>query len=92
MIDIKFNEEKHQSEAIDGGKVIGYSHFSKSEKIWIIDHTIVSQGYEGQGIARKLVDKIVENARNNNIKLAATCTYALKLFTTKDEYKDIFVG
>lgn len=53
-----------------------------------IDHTIVDKEYGGQGIASKLVDEVVNYARENNLKISSTCWYASKRL--KDEkYKDI---
>lgn len=53
-----------------------------------IDHTIVDKDYGGQGIAGKLVDEVVNYARENNLKISSTCWYASKRL--KDEkYKDI---
>ena len=52
-----------------------------------IDHTIVDKEYGGQGIAGKLVDEVVNYARENNLKISSTCWYASKRL--KDEkYKD----
>lgn len=54
----------------------------------VIDHTIVDKEYGGQGIAGKLVDEVVNYARENNLKISSTCWYASKRL--KDEkYKDI---
>lgn len=54
-----------------------------------ITHTIVKPHLEGQGIAGKLVDEMVSFARENNLKLEATCSYAVHKFNTVEEYKDV---
>lgn len=88
MIRIKFDQGVNRAIAVDKGKQIGECTFSVSDKIWIIDHTFVEPEYGGQGIARKLVDKIVDEARKAGVRLTATCPYAVKVF--KDyKYKDI---
>lgn len=89
MVEIKFDSEKNRAVALDGQKEIGESTFSKSDTIWIIDHTEVSEEYSGQGIAKKLVEEIVEQVRKANVKLMATCPYALKLFASTDKYDDV---
>jgi predicted GNAT family acetyltransferase len=88
-INILFDEANNRSLAKDGEEEIGQATFSRSDKIWIIDHTYVDNRYRGQGIAKKLVDKVAEEARKQGIKLAATCPYAKKLFESKDEYRDL---
>ena len=55
----------------------------------IIDHTRVFEGYEGQGIACQLVIASVDFARLNARTIIPVCSYARKLLTSSDEYKDI---
>lgn len=55
----------------------------------IIDHTRVFDGFEGQGIARKLIMAAVDLARQNKRTLTPVCSYARKVLIRTDEYKDI---
>ncbi len=87
-INILFEETNNRSVATHEGAEIGESTFSPSEKFWIIDHTYVDEAYGGQGVAKRLVEEIIEQARKEEKKLTATCPYALKLFQTGD-YDDI---
>lgn len=77
MIDIKF--ENNKSVAYDCKDKIGECDFIESNDIWNIVHTEVDSSYQGQGIARKLVEVIIENAKINNKKLIADCSYANKV-------------
>ena len=88
-ITILFDVANNRSLAKDGEKEIGQATFSRSDNTWIIDHTFVDDRYRGQSIAKKLVDKIAEEARNQGVKLGATCPYAKRLFESKDEYRDL---
>jgi len=87
---IIFDEENNRSVATHEDKEIGESTFSPSENVWIIDHTYVDEDYGGQGVAKRLVEEIVEQARNEEKKLAATCPYALRLFKSGD-YDDVVI-
>lgn len=77
MIDIKF--EKDKSVAYDGNNKIGECVFIASDNTWNIVHTEVNNSYQGQGIARRLVENVIENAKANNKSLIADCSYAKKI-------------
>ncbi len=79
MINIKFLEKENRSAAYDGELEIGECNFIETEDIWNIVHTGVDDKYQGQGIARKLVECIIENANRHNKKLISDCSYAQKV-------------
>jgi len=81
MIDIKF--ENNKSVAYDGNNKIGECDFIESNDTWNIVHTEVDNSYQGQGIARRLVESVIENAKVNNKKLVADCSYAKKVIFQK---------
>ena len=62
-----------------------------SDKVWIIDHTFVEKSYGGQGIAGRLVAKLVEEARKNDIKIIPLCSFAKREFKLKKEYLDVLL-
>ena len=47
--------------------------------IWNIVHTQVDKEYQGQKIARNLVELVVEKAKENNKEIIAECSYAKKI-------------
>lgn len=73
----------------DNGKEIGYIELSYAgDAMIIIASTHVDPSYQGQGLASKLVKKVVEQARDTNKKVIPLCSYALKQYQTKPEYAD----
>lgn len=46
------------------------------ENVIEITHTIVSSSLQGQGIAKKLVEKVLEIAKEKGCKVTASCSYA----------------
>ena len=83
MIEIKFDESKKQSVAYDNNAQIGECDYIETEGVWNIIHTEVNNSYQGQGIARKLVECIIENAQKLNKELRADCSYAKKVIENK---------
>lgn len=88
-ISIVFEEELDRSAAYDRGKLIGECEFEPKGDTWMITHTGVREAYEGKGIARKLVLQVIEAARAKGVRISPICSYAQKLMTGKDEFKDV---
>ena len=71
------------------GKQIGECDISVSGNIWTITHTGVRPEYGGRGIAKKLVLCVTEAARANKAKIVPLCSYANKVMSDKEEFKDV---
>lgn len=75
----------------DGEEKIGEMIISISGKDMTVYHTEVLPEYEGKGIAKKLLDAMVEYVRKNGFKVIALCPYVhAQFFRHPDEYKDIW--
>ena len=55
-----------------------------------IEHTEVDESLRGQHVGQKLVDAAVKFARENSLKITATCPYASKILSRNSEYSDVF--
>ena len=55
-----------------------------------IDHTEVDESLRGQHVGQKLVDEAAEFARENKLKISATCPYASKILSRNSEYSDVY--
>lgn len=88
-IKIKFNRKSNKALAYDEDKVIGYCEFEEKNGTWIITHTIVSRDYSGNGIAKRLLDCVVDAARDENIKIYPVCSYAVRKFEQSKDYRDV---
>jgi len=61
------------------------------EQNYVIDHTMVSDKLSGKGIGQKLIDAVVEMARENNKKVVTACEYAQKVFKRNEsKYADVW--
>ena len=83
MIEIKFDENNNKSIAYDNKTQVGECDYIESPECWNIVHTVVDKSYQGQGIARKLVECIIENAKKYNKEITADCSYAKKVIENK---------
>ena len=57
--------------------------------LWIIDHTEVNESLKGQGIAKKLLFKIVEEARKLKVEILPLCPYAKHAFEKDESIQDV---
>ncbi len=79
MINIEFIKEENRAVIYDKNIEIGECNFLEEENTWNIIHTEVDSKYQGQGLARKLVECIIENSKKYNKNLIADCSYARKI-------------
>lgn len=59
------------------------------EKKLIIDHTEVSEAYEGRGLGKQLLTALVQYARTNDIKVIPLCPFAKAVFDKVPEIRDV---
>ena len=89
-IRIEFEEAERQSAAYEGDKMIGECQYNEDRTgNWVIMHTGVRPEYNGRGIAKRLVECIIEAARERGVKIIPLCSYAQRMMIGKDEYKDV---
>lgn len=89
MIRTVYEEAENKVVAYDDDVDIGECTYSQSEGLWIIDHTFVDDEYKGRGIGKKLVKKLVDEGRKQDIKIFPLCPFAKKEFDKNKEYMDI---
>lgn len=54
-----------------------------------IDHTFVNPDYRGQGIARQLLQKTIDLAKEKGWKILPVCPYARKVFEAEPSLKPL---
>jgi hypothetical protein len=89
MEEVKIEFKGNKSVALLGNNEIGVCEFKDSDEGWVIFHTEVNPNYKGQGIAKRLLDAIVNEARNRKIKIIPECSYAKKVMNRNNDYKDV---
>ena len=89
-IQLQEDETKGFAVATENGKTAGKMTYSiASSDFIIIDHTEVEPAFKGKGVGKELLYKIVEMAREKNLKILPLCPFANVLFQKTPEIKDI---
>ncbi len=57
----------------------------------IIKHTEVNDSLKGQGIGKKLLEKLVEYTRKKQIKVMPLCSFTNAMFKKTSEWQDVLV-
>lgn len=55
----------------------------------IIDHTGVPPAYEGRGIAARLVNAAIADARSQGFRITPVCSYVVAQFRRHKEWADL---
>ena len=58
----------------------------------LIKHTEVDKSHAGKGIGKQLVSAAVKYARDNSIKIKATCSFAKALLDKTIEFADVYIA
>ncbi len=68
----------------------GMMTYSKAgTELIIIDHTEVEPEFKGKGVGKQMLYKIVEMAREKNIKILPLCPFANSMFKKSADIKDV---
>ncbi|MGV8946124.1 MAG: GNAT family N-acetyltransferase [Lutibacter sp.] len=89
-ITIKEVENKGFAMAREDNKRAGTMTYSITPSDYIIiDHTEIEPVFNGKGVGKQLLFKIVEMAREKNIKILPLCPFANAMFKKLTEIQDV---
>lgn len=74
---------------LDGGAEAELTYLKRDDGALVADHTFVPPSHRGQGLAEKLVDRLIADARAGGYKIAPTCSYVVSQFRRHPEWADL---
>lgn len=80
-MELIYEKDNQRTALYDAGKLIGECDYELEDDHWVITHTFVEKAYGGQGLARKLVNTLIEEARKEQIRIKPVCSYAVKVLS-----------
>lgn len=84
-IKIVHEPERNRVAAYDGKLEVGKLTYEIKDSSWVVDHTFVRMKYRGMKIARKLVDEVVEKAKEEGVTIIPVCPYVQKVFELENK-------
>jgi uncharacterized protein len=87
-------EERHHAGSFyldESGKRMGEMRYLNKDGIMNIYHTEVNPGLGGHNWGFKLVEAGVKYARENNLQILPTCTFARSVFDRTPAFADVRV-
>lgn len=90
MLEIKKGENKFYIGEDIKEPIAEITFVQSGENRMVVDHTYVSDELRGQGVAGKLVEKVVTYARENGKKIIPQCPYVKSKLEKTPAYHDVW--
>lgn len=87
----KDNGKKGMFYIAQNGKTLAEMAYVWDDKNMVILSTNVSDALSGKGVGKQLLQKAVDFARAQNIKIMPLCPFAKAIFGKVEAYKDVLV-
>ncbi|MGX7328103.1 GNAT family N-acetyltransferase [Enterococcus bulliens] len=87
---MEFVNEANRIVIVEGKQEIGEITWAKEDGAMVINHTGVDTAHQGKGLAAQLVDRAVDLARSEGIKIVPICPYVKAKFEKDEKYQDVW--
>lgn len=71
------------------GRLTWVGHTGLEGDVRVAEHTLVPRELEGRGIARRLVEAMVEDARQRGFRIKPACSFVAAQFHRHPEWADL---
>ena len=96
MSDTQYTVEREDSPTggryvvrLDAGAEAEMTYRTAANGTMVIDHTGVPREFEGRGIAARLVNAAISDARTEGFKITPLCSYVVAQFRRHPEWADL---
>lgn len=94
MIDVTITRHDNGSSGeyrahVAGSDLVGRLTWVERDGARVAEHTLVPPPIGGQGVAARLVDALVEDARGQGFKVKPLCSYVVDKFDQHPEWSDV---
>ena len=68
-----------------------YIRYSIDDKTMVIESTFTPEEYRGKGLAAKIIERAIEFAKEEKLKIRPLCSYSVRFFKQHPENADLLV-
>lgn len=86
-MDIK--QDNNRFVIMEDSEELGFISYVPNGDVLTVDHTEVSPQLEGQGMGKKLVEQVVQYARDEGKTIDAQCPFASSVIEKTPEFQDV---
>ena len=85
--------DKSRFEAHVDGRLAGYAEYEQSDSVITFTHTIVKDGFGGQGIGGRLVRAALDTvAASEGVRVVAECSFVAAFIDKHPEYQPLLAS
>ncbi len=88
MNSVNDNSSHSRFELVESGK-LAFADYRLSENVMIIPHVEADPALRGTGTAGRLMDGVLQNARDRSLKVRPICGYAAAYIQRHPQWKDL---
>ena len=94
MTDVTVTHREHDGKGayyarVEGSRHMGRLTWVEEDGVRVAEHTIVPREIGGKGVAAKLVEALIADARAQGFKVKPACSYVAKKFDKHPEWADV---
>jgi uncharacterized protein len=86
---VKDNTDKHRFELTADGELAGFSAYRLREGAITFTHTEIDSSFEGKGLGSKLARAVLDEAREQGLRVYAQCPFIAGYIDKHPEYQDL---
>ncbi len=75
--------------AVSGSDAVGRLTWITKDRARVAEHTLVPPQIGGRGVAGRLVEALIADARKEQFKIVPTCSYVAAAFKRHAEWQDL---
>jgi hypothetical protein len=89
VIEVLNATQRSRYEILVDGTFAGFTHYQPLEGSLVFDHTVIKDGFAGQGLAAKLVRATLDDVRAQQGRIVPLCEYVAGWLEKHPDYDDL---